>query len=87
MDASEGRRGWAEAAVVAIVHVGELASRMNWDLIKHTQAHVVRTCLKGLRLDSTNYEPHRFSAAGAVDGNYMTLSIFCLVTRSETWSS
>jgi len=36
-----------------------------WDLIKHTKTHVVRTYPKGLRLNSTNYEPHRFWAAGA----------------------
>ena len=36
-----------------------------WDLVKHTKTHVVRTYPKGLRLNSTNYEPHRFWAAGA----------------------
>ncbi|KAF8877456.1 PLC-like phosphodiesterase [Gymnopilus junonius] len=35
-----------------------------WDLIKHTKAHLVRTYPKGTRVSSTNYEPHRFWAAG-----------------------
>lgn len=36
-----------------------------WDLIKHAKTHLVRTYPKGTRLSSTNYEPHRFWAAGA----------------------
>ena len=35
------------------------------DLIKHTRTHIVRTYPKGLRLNSSNYEPHHFWAAGA----------------------
>jgi hypothetical protein len=35
------------------------------DLIKHTQTHLVRTYPKGTRLNSTNYIPHRYWAAGA----------------------
>lgn len=35
-----------------------------WDLIKHTRTHLVRVYPKGTRLSSTNYEPHRFWAAG-----------------------
>jgi phosphatidylinositol phospholipase C, delta len=35
------------------------------DLIKHTRTHVVRIYPKGLRLNSSNYEPHRFWSAGA----------------------
>jgi phosphatidylinositol phospholipase C, delta len=35
------------------------------DLIKHTRSHIIRIYPKGLRLNSTNYEPHRFWAAGA----------------------
>ena len=35
------------------------------DLIKHTRAHVVRVYPKGLRLSSSNYEPHRYWSAGA----------------------
>ena len=52
-----------------------------WDLIKHTKTHVVRTYPKGLRLNSTNYEPHRFWAAGAqlVAINWQTFGGFFFV--------
>jgi phosphatidylinositol phospholipase C delta len=47
------------------------------DLIKHTQGHLVRIYPKGLRLRSTNYEPHRYWAAGAqlVALNWQTFGI------------
>ena len=35
------------------------------DLIKHTQDHVVRIYPKGVRISSTNYDPHRYWSAGA----------------------
>lgn len=35
------------------------------DLIKHNQNHVVRIYPKGVRISSTNYEPHRYWSAGA----------------------
>ncbi|KAF9652259.1 PLC-like phosphodiesterase [Thelephora ganbajun] len=35
------------------------------DLIKHTQNHVVRIYPKGVRISSTNYDPHRYWSAGA----------------------
>lgn len=35
------------------------------DLIKHNQDHVVRIYPKGVRFNSTNYEPHRYWSAGA----------------------
>lgn len=35
------------------------------DLIKHTRTHVIRVYPNGLRLNSSNYEPHRYWAAGA----------------------
>ena len=34
------------------------------DLIKHNKTHLVRTYPKGLRIGSTNYEPHRYWSAG-----------------------
>ena len=34
-------------------------------LVKYTQTHVVRIYPKGTRLDSSNYEPHLYWAAGA----------------------
>jgi phosphatidylinositol phospholipase C, delta len=35
------------------------------DLIKHTRGHLVRIYPKGTRVNSTNYEPHRYWSAGA----------------------
>ncbi|KAJ3984853.1 PLC-like phosphodiesterase [Lentinula detonsa] len=35
------------------------------DLVKHTQTHVVRVYPKGTRVNSSNYEPHLYWAAGA----------------------
>lgn len=35
------------------------------DLIKHNRTHLVRIYPKGSRIGSTNYEPHRYWAAGA----------------------
>ncbi len=34
------------------------------DLVKHTQTHLVRVYPKGTRVDSSNYQPHRYWAAG-----------------------
>lgn len=34
------------------------------DLIKHCRTHLVRVYPKGLRLSSSNYEPHRYWSAG-----------------------
>lgn len=34
------------------------------DLIKHNRTHVVRIYPKGMRIGSTNYEPHRYWSAG-----------------------
>ena len=35
------------------------------DLIKHCRTHLVRIYPKGIRIGSTNYEPHRYWSAGA----------------------
>jgi len=35
------------------------------DLIKHNRTHLVRLYPKGLRVNSSNYLPHRYWAAGA----------------------
>ncbi|KAF8064845.1 1-phosphatidylinositol-4,5-bisphosphate phosphodiesterase 1 [Lyophyllum atratum] len=35
------------------------------ELVKHTKGHMVRIYPKGTRVNSTNYEPHRYWAAGA----------------------
>lgn len=34
------------------------------DLVKHNHTHLVRIYPKGTRVSSTNYEPHRYWAAG-----------------------
>ncbi|KAH6916918.1 1-phosphatidylinositol-4,5-bisphosphate phosphodiesterase 1 [Coprinopsis sp. MPI-PUGE-AT-0042] len=35
------------------------------DLVRHTQLHLVRIYPKGTRVNSTNFEPHRYWASGA----------------------
>jgi len=35
------------------------------DLVKHNKTHAVRIYPNGTRMNSSNYEPHRFWAAGA----------------------
>lgn len=41
------------------------ASGVLRELIMHTQKNLVRIYPKGTRVNSTNYEPHRYWAAGA----------------------
>ncbi|CAA7263434.1 unnamed protein product [Cyclocybe aegerita] len=55
-----------------------------WDLIKHTKGHLVRTYPKGTRLSSTNYEPHRFWAAGAqlVAINWQTFDLGFMINHA-----
>jgi phosphatidylinositol phospholipase C delta len=55
------------------------------DLIKHNKTHVVRIYPKGWRLNSTNYEPHRYWAAGAqlVAMNWQTFGIFRCTSSAE----
>ena len=36
-----------------------------WELIKHNQSHLTRIYPKGTRVNSSNYQPHRYWAAGA----------------------
>lgn len=47
-------------------------------LIKHCRTHLVRVYPKGLRLNSTNYEPHRYWSAGAqlVAINWQTFGMY-----------
>lgn len=42
-----------------------LKANMAAELIKHTHNHLVRIYPKGTRVYSTNYQPHRYWAAGA----------------------
>lgn len=52
-----------------------------WELIKHTQKNLVRIYPKGTRVNSTNYEPHRYWAAGAqlVAINWQTFGMWSRV--------
>lgn len=66
-------RGFNKKERYAIEHVFSLSEKMAnkilkqgmVDLIKHNRAHVVRIYPNGLRLNSSNFEPHRYWAAGA----------------------
>ena len=51
------------------------------DLIKHNKTHVVRIYPKGIRIGSTNYEPHRYWSAGAqlVAINWQTFGVYTCV--------
>ncbi|KAF9269068.1 PLC-like phosphodiesterase [Marasmius fiardii PR-910] len=53
------------------------------DVIKHTQTHMIRVYPKGTRVSSTNYEPHRFWAAGAqvVALNLQTFDIGYMINQ------
>ena len=48
------------------------------DLIKHNRTHLVRIYPKGIRIGSTNYEPHRYWSAGCqlVALNWQTFGEF-----------
>ncbi|KAF8581199.1 PLC-like phosphodiesterase [Ramaria rubella] len=54
------------------------------DLIKHNRTHVVRIYPKGLRLNSSNYEPHRYWAAGAqlVAINWQTFDLGYMINHA-----
>lgn len=53
------------------------------DLIKHNRGHLTRIYPKGMRLNSTNYEPHRYWSAGAqlVAINWQTFGTFSCLSR------
>ncbi|KAI6007820.1 PLC-like phosphodiesterase, partial [Pisolithus marmoratus] len=54
------------------------------DLIKHNKDHLVRIYPKGLRLNSTNYLPHRYWAAGAqlVALNWQTFDLGTMINHA-----
>ncbi|KAJ6625016.1 PLC-like phosphodiesterase [Mycena sp. CBHHK59/15] len=54
------------------------------DLIRHTQTHLVRIYPKGTRVNSTNYEPLRYWAAGAqlVAINWQTCDLGYRITQA-----
>lgn len=66
-------RGFNKKEKYAIEHVFSLSERTAnkilkesmVDLVKHNRTHVVRIYPNGTRLSSSNYEPHRYWAAGA----------------------
>jgi phosphatidylinositol phospholipase C delta len=53
------------------------------DLVGHNQSHVTRIYPKGTRVNSTNFEPHRYWAAGAqvVAINWQTFGGCCCALR------
>jgi phosphatidylinositol phospholipase C delta len=54
------------------------------DLIKHTRTHLVRIYPKGLRVNSSNYLPHRYWAAGAqlVAINWQTFDLGYMINHA-----
>ncbi|KAH7887240.1 PLC-like phosphodiesterase [Phlebopus sp. FC_14] len=54
------------------------------DLIKHSKTHLVRIYPKGLRLNSTNYLPHRYWAAGSqlVALNWQTFDLGYMINHA-----
>ncbi|THU91529.1 PLC-like phosphodiesterase [Dendrothele bispora CBS 962.96] len=54
------------------------------DLVKHTQTHMVRVYPKGTRVNSSNYEPHIYWAAGAqvVAINWQTFDLGYMINHA-----
>ena len=54
------------------------------DLIKHCRTHLVRVYPKGLRLNSTNFEPHRYWSAGVqlVAINWQTCDLGYMINHA-----
>ncbi|KAF5328373.1 hypothetical protein D9619_013248 [Psilocybe cf. subviscida] len=54
------------------------------DLVKHNHTHLVRIYPKGTRVDSTNYEPHRYWAAGCqvVAINWQTFDLGYMINQA-----
>ncbi|OJA15472.1 hypothetical protein AZE42_12919 [Rhizopogon vesiculosus] len=54
------------------------------DLIKHNRSHLVRVYPKGLRLNSSNYLPHRYWAAGAqlIAINWQTFDLGYMINHA-----
>lgn len=55
-----------------------------YDLIKHCRKHLVRIYPKGLRVTSSNYEPHRYWSAGAqlVAINWQTFDLGYMINHA-----
>ncbi|KAJ3733041.1 PLC-like phosphodiesterase [Lentinula guzmanii] len=54
------------------------------DLIKHTRAHLVRMYPKGTRVNSTNYQPHKYWSAGVqlVAINWQTFDLGYMINHA-----
>ncbi|KAF8965764.1 PLC-like phosphodiesterase [Flammula alnicola] len=54
------------------------------DLVKHNHTHLVRVYPKGTRVNSTNYEPHRYWAAGCqvVAINWQTFDLGYMINQA-----
>ncbi|KAF8877451.1 PLC-like phosphodiesterase [Gymnopilus junonius] len=54
------------------------------DLVKHTHGHLVRIYPKGTRVNSSNYEPHRYWAAGCqlVAINWQTFDLGYMINQA-----
>ncbi|KAF8331170.1 PLC-like phosphodiesterase [Amanita rubescens] len=55
-----------------------------WELIKHNQTHLTRIYPKGTRVNSSNYQPHRYWAAGAQLAaiNWQTFDLGYMINQS-----
>ena len=79
-------RGFNKKEVYAPEHLFSLSERTAskyikqslMDLVKHNKTHLVRIYPNGLRLNSSNYEPHRYWSAGCqlVAINWQTFGAF-----------
>ena len=88
-------RGLNKKEVYAPAHVFSLsentANRMlkqsGMDLVKHNKTHLVRIYPKGTRIGSTNFEPHKFWAAGVqlVAINWQTFGKYKICPSSMSY--
>ena len=85
-------RGFNKKETYAPEHIFSLSERMAnkvlkqslIDLVKHNKTHLVRIYPNGTRLNSSNFEPHKYWCAGAqlVAINWQTFGSFILYCRS-----
>ncbi|KAF8310416.1 PLC-like phosphodiesterase [Clavulina sp. PMI_390] len=78
-------RGFNKKEHYAVEHLFSLSERTankilkesSGDLVKHNRTHLVRIYPNGMRLNSSNYEPHRYWACGSqlVAINWQTLDL------------
>jgi len=85
-------RGINKKETYAPEHMFSLSERMAtkvmkqslFDLVKHNKTHLVRIYPSGTRLNSSNYEPHKFWCAGAqlVAINWQTFDLGYMINHS-----